>query len=291
MKKYLVILFLFSSSVALFAQEPTENAIDTLFQEREDVLNSITDTPLTIDLEAEEEEEEEEEDDKKKKRKRKVFYGLKTKKGFTSSGFGNKITIETFYYLKEFEKPDPYVRDIYWFDFKTRRIKIGGNIDPEYAGILHGPYKKIQNDEVVEEGIFFKGTKHGRWMKYGRMYDYLVVVDKSKYFKGWPKESKVSYYDKEAKKLQEVIPIEFGKKEGYYYYFHENGLVAVQGEYRNDVKVGKWVEYYQFRRKRKRVIQYRTDPYNEDFTPYIVQEWDKDGNLIYDREARMAKAN
>ncbi|MFW5759699.1 MAG: toxin-antitoxin system YwqK family antitoxin [Cyclobacteriaceae bacterium] len=286
---FFAILLSFILPAELLAQE--KDPIDTLFQDKEDILNSITDTPLTIDLEAEDEEEEEEEDDKKKKRKRKVFYGIKTKKGFTSSGFGNNITIETFYYLKEFEQPDPYVRDIYWFDFKTRRIKIGGNIDPDYAGILHGPYKKIQDDEVVEEGIFFKGTKHGRWMKYGRMYDYMVVVDKSKYFKGWPKESKVSYYDKDAKKLEEVIPIEYGKKEGNYYYFHENGMVAVQGEYRNDVKVGQWIEYYQFRRKRKKIIQYRNNPYDETFVPYIVQEWDQDGNLIYDREASMARMN
>lgn len=290
MKQLFISVLIMIVSLSAVAQEEKADAIDTLFQDKEDILNSITDTPLTIDLEAEEEEEEEEEDDKKKKKK-KVFYGLKTKKGYTSSGFGNNITVEFFHYLKEFEKPDPYVRDIYWFDFKTRRIKIGGKIDPEYAGILHGPYRKVQNDEVVEEGIFFKGTKHGRWMKYARMYDYMVVVDKSKYFKGWPKESKVSYYDKNAKKLQEVIPVEYGKKEGNYFYFHENGMVAVIGEYRNDVKVGKWVEYYQFRRKRKRIIQYRTDPYNENFQPFIVQEWDQEGKLIYDREARMARGN
>ena len=77
-------------------------------------------TPLTIDLDAEEEERVA---PKAKKRKKKVFYGLKTKKAFTKKGAGNKIETEIFYYLKDPEPLDPYVRDIYWFDFKRRQIK------------------------------------------------------------------------------------------------------------------------------------------------------------------------
>lgn len=256
---------------------------EAVFEEEEE-FNLITDTPLTIDLKAEEEEEEEEEDEKK--RKKNVYYGLKTKKGYTKAGFGNRITLEIFHYLKDYVEPDPYVRDIYWYDFKSRRVRISGKIDKEYAGILHGPYKKMVNEEVVEEGIFFKGTKHGRWMSYGKMYDYYIVTDKEKYYKGWPKESKVTYYDDNGEKLKEVIPVEYGIKNGNYFYFHENGLVGVQGEFRNDVKVGKWVEYYEFRRRRKREIQYRMDPYNEDFVPFIIREWDQSGEVIYDKEAR-----
>ena len=285
MNKYPLLLllcgFLFIR-IPAFAQEK-ENEEDSLFRQEE--LNPITDAPLTIDLDAEmEEEEEEDEKDKKKKRKKNVFYDLKTKKGYTKAGFGNNITIEIFHYLKEYKEPDPYVRDIYWYDFKSKRVRISGTIDKEYAGILHGPYKKIRNDKVVEEGIFYIGTKHGRWTSYGKMYDYYVLTDKNKYYKGWPKESKVSYYDREREKLKEVIPIEHDKKEGNYYYFHDNGLVGVQGEYKNDVKVGKWIEYYQFRRRKKREVQYRNDPYNENFTPYIIKEWNEDGELIYDVE-------
>jgi len=31
----------------------------------------------------------------------------------------------------------------------------------------------------------------------------------------------------ERKKLKEIIPIEYGERDGYYYLFHENGQVAV----------------------------------------------------------------
>ncbi|MGK7395151.1 MAG: toxin-antitoxin system YwqK family antitoxin [Candidatus Cyclobacteriaceae bacterium M3_2C_046] len=284
---FVVALFFYpalSQNIPENPENEKEEETEDVFQEEE--LDPITDTPLTIDLYDERDEEDDEEDeDKKKKKKKNVFFGLKTKKGYTKSGFGNKVKIEIFHYLKNYIEPDPYVRDIYWYDFKDKRIRVSGKIDKKYGGILHGPYKVIQNEQVVEEGIFYIGTKHGRWTRHGKMYDYYVLIDKQKYFKGWPKESKVSYYDRERKKLKEVIPVEYGNKEGNYFYFHENGLVAVQGEFRNDTKVGKWVEYYQFRRRRKREIQYRNDPYNDQFEPFISKEWDEQGNLIYDKEA------
>src|ERR1041385_9219308 len=52
---------------------------------------------------------------KKKKPKRKVFYGIKTKKGFTRKGFGDKdrMTLELFYVLKnKKEKFTGFSRDI-----------------------------------------------------------------------------------------------------------------------------------------------------------------------------------
>src|SRR4051812_3296248 len=104
---------------------------------------------------------------KKKKPKRKTYYGIKTKKGFTRKGFGEKTVIETFYYLKKHEKPTPFVRDIYWYDFTRREIRKTG-FDPKKGVLVHGPYKKVQGDLILEEGIFYKGTKHGRWMKYDR---------------------------------------------------------------------------------------------------------------------------
>jgi antitoxin component YwqK of YwqJK toxin-antitoxin module len=248
----------------------------------------FTDTPLTIDLDAEDEILEQREV-KKKKKKKNEYFGLKTRKGFTRSGYGNNVKIEMFNYLREYVEPDPYVRDIHWYDFKAGRIRISGKTDPKNAGILHGPYKVIQNNQVIEEGVFYKGTKHGRWTKFGRMYDYYILTEKKKYTRGWPRESKITYYDKEKTKLKEVLPIEYGKKEGYYFYFHENGLLAVQGEYKNDQKVGRWVEFYEYRRQRKREVQYRTDPYNNIFEPFIVKEWDRTGAVIYDKEEQERK--
>jgi hypothetical protein len=75
-------------------------------------------TPGTLDFKKEEEVEA----PKKKKVKKKVFYGIKTKKGFTRKGYGERVTYETFYFLKKPEKPQTFVRYIYWYDFTRREI-------------------------------------------------------------------------------------------------------------------------------------------------------------------------
>jgi len=213
-----------------FSQDNNTNERDGMF---------TIDTPITIDLG--EEQEEEAVELKKKKRKKNVFYGIKTKKSFTKKGFGDNVVTEIFRVLKEHEQPDPYVRDIHWLDYRRKSIKVGGKIDPKYGAILHGPYKKLKGNQIIEEGIFYKGMKHGRWMMHDKN---DLLMDKQKFYKGWPKESLVSYYDRERKKMKEIIPIEYGDKEGNYYYFHDNGRKAVQGEYKWDNKVGDWVEYY-----------------------------------------------
>ena len=241
-------------------------------------------SPLTIDL-GDEDEADEPVELKKKKRKKNVFYGIKTKKGFARSGFGDDQIIELFYYLKEFQEPDPYVRNTYWYDFKKRKIVNSRNINKKYAGILHGPYAKMMGDQLIEEGIFHKGTKHGRWMRFNK---YDILQEKKKWYKGWPKESKVAHYeDQEARKMREIIPIHYGEKDGEYYAFHENGQIAVIGEYKFDKKVGLWREYYVQRNRRKREVQYSEDPFEKESVSFISKEWDKGGNVIYDREKEI----
>ena len=83
-----------------------------------------------------------------------------------------------------------------------------------------------------------------------------------------------------------MIPIEYGKKEGYYYYFLPTGEMVVRGEYQYDKKVGTWTEFYQNRQRRKKEIEYAPDPWAENFDPYIAQEWDKEGKLIYERKKK-----
>jgi len=220
---------------------------------------------------------------KKKKPKKKVFYGLKTKKGFTRKGYGDKMTIELFYYLKKAEKPNGFVRDVYWFDFSRREIRrtTPAGFDQKKGVLVHGPYKRMMGGTVLEEGIFYKGTKHGRWMAHNR-FDQLE--DKEKYYKGWPKESIVTYYDPDKKtKVKEIIPMEYGEKEGFYYLLHENGQVAVRGEYRWDHKVNEWIENYP-NGKRKRVIAYAKDPFDELFRPYVRREFDENGKEIYSND-------
>ncbi len=206
---------------------------------------------------------------------------MKTKKGFTRTGYGDNVTVEIFHYLKDYQKPDPYVPEIYWYDFKRKTIRNTGQVDPKHGAILHGPYKKMIGDQVIEEGIFYVGTKHGRWTRYDKN---DVLIDKRKYYKGWPKESLVRYYENDPKHLKEVVPVQYGKKEGTYYYFHENGSVAVKGAYDNDVRVGAWTEYYDFRNRHKKEVQYTKDPYDQDFKPFISREWNRQGQLVYERD-------
>lgn len=239
------------------------------------------DTPLTLDLDAEDDAGDTLRSKKKKKTKKNVFYGRKTKKTFSKTGFGNSLVIEQFYYLKKHEAPDPYVRDVFWYDFKKKKITNNRNYDPDKSGILHGPYRKMLGDQVIEEGIFYLGMRHGRWVRFNR---HDILQDKEKFYKGWPKESKVTYWDNEKKQLKEVIPVQFGEKEGYYYAFHENGTLAAMGEYHFDQKVGIWREFYPERNRRKREIIYSDLPFDKQHSPVITKEWDRKGRIIYDRD-------
>ena len=241
------------------------------------------DTPASLDFQKEEEPVN---TTKKKKPKKKVFYGIKTKKGFTRKGVGERITYELFYYLKKSEKPQTFVRDIFWYDYTRREIRKTSTFDPAKGVLLHGPYEKRVGDVVVEKGIFYKGTRHGRWMRYNSRDS--TLLDKDKFYHGWPKESLVSYYDPtERKRMKEMTPIEFGEKEGFYYFFHENGQLAVQGEYQWDEKVGDWTEFYA-NGKRKKIVAYPKEPFDESMRPYVKAEWNDKGKEIY-RNNKMAK--
>jgi antitoxin component YwqK of YwqJK toxin-antitoxin module len=244
---------------------------------QEEDLKLTVDTPVNLDFEKEEEPIN---TPKKKKRKKKVFYGIKTKKGFTRKGVGERVTYELFYYLKKSEKPQTFVRDVYWYDFKRKEIrKTTLTSFKETDGVLlHGPYEKRLNTIVIEKGIFYKGTRHGRWLTYDRD---SVLKDKAKYIRGWPKESTVTYYDPQSrKKMKELTPVEYGEKQGYYYLFHENGQVAVQGEYAWDQKVGDWTEYYTTG-KRKKIVAYPKKAFDKEIRPYIKAEWNDKGKEIY----------
>lgn len=235
--------------------------------------------PLTFTVEKNEEDETY--TPKKKKEKKNVYYGLKTKKGFTTRGRGDREDLVLFNYLKDPQQIDKYVRDIYWYDLEKSQIRTRG-FDPQKGVLLHGPYSVRREDIIIEEGIFYIGTKHGRWV---RKTNQDILIDKEKYYKGWPKESLVKFYDPNTRtKIREIIPVEYGHKEGNYFYFFEDGTRAVTGEYKYDEKVGKWTSYYQNRRgRRKREVQYRKDPDNDKFVPYIIKEWNTAGKVVYDR--------
>lgn len=266
--RFLFVLFLFLPGLLAAQDEPAEP----------DDRPFTIDGAFTLDLN---QEEEPIANPKKKKPKKKVFYGIKTKKAFTRKGTGQRIVFETFYILKKPEKPQTFVRDVYWYDFVRKEIRKTAPIkfDSKTGILLHGPYKRfLLGGIVLEQGIYYKGTKHGRWMKYDKD---SVLLDKEKYFKGWPKESTLTYYDPfERKKVKEIIPVEYGEREGYYYLFHENGKPAVVGEFKFDRKVNDWIEYYP-NGKRKKIISYPKEPFDNTSTSYVRVEWNDKGKEIY----------
>src|SRR5690606_8443216 len=280
-KGIFAILCIGFASTGLFAQNKVYKfdrspvKADTVEVEELDLTGEST---ATINLEVEKDEEEEETVEVKKKRKKNVFYGLKTRKGFTRKGFGDREVITLFNYLKDYQDPNPYIRDVYWYDTESDQIKISSNINKNTARILHGPYTRLLGDQVIEEGIFYVGTKHGRWTEHNSN---DILMNKQKFIKGWPKESQITYYDPKGNHVKEVIPIEHGEEEGIYYYFHDNGQVAVMGEYQYGEKVGVWREFYKNRARRKKEIQYKKDPFERNFLPYVLREWDESGKLVY----------
>lgn len=281
MKKIILIVFSGLAGAGLYAQDG--ESVDQLFQTKYE-------TPLTIDMQQQEEEMKDPVEGKKKKKKLnpKIYYGIKTKRGFARTGYGDQALVELFHFLKDkdYVEPDPYCRDFYWYDFKKKKIVNSLKARQGYSGVMHGHYVKKLGEQVVEEGYFYKGMKHGRWVKYNR---HDILLDKEIYWKGFPKESRLAYYDFKRNRLMEVIPVHFGEREGEYFAYHSDGKLAATGVYRFDHKVGLWREYYNNQRI-KREVQYPEDPFDET-PPVILKEWDREGNVIYDRKKFEARAN
>ena len=184
------VIFVIAISI-LRVSQAQEEAIASLF--RVDY-----ETPLTIELKKASNSEDEviEPIQKKEKKKNpKIFYGIKTKRGFTKTGFSKNTVVELFHYLKfkDFEKPGKYTRSFYYYDFKKKKIVNSLRIsNPKNVGVMHGHYVKKLGEQVLEEGYFYKGVKHRRWVRLNRS---DILFDKKVYWKGWPEQSKLAFYD------------------------------------------------------------------------------------------------
>ncbi|MCS6823797.1 MAG: hypothetical protein NZ529_05835 [Cytophagaceae bacterium] len=238
---------------------------------------------------------------KKKKEKKNVFYGLKCRKGYTREGVGEKQIVQLFYVLRKNQPPSDYIDEIYVWDLtkaKVVAVKKDELATMKNYRILHGPYAKYQDGKHIETGIFYIGTKHGRWERYrwekiwwntenqeevlsakSKQDMIPILIDKVRYYKGLPREAQVSYYDFERKKIREVIPYVYGQKTGTYLYFSETGQLLIKGNYADGKKVGIWVEYFKDKNRKMRETQYPKDQYTEQ-EPIILKEWDERGNLI-----------
>ena len=220
------------------------------------------------------------EEKKPKKKKKNVFLGYRIKKGVARSGSGKNAVTEIFHYLREYKEPSAYAPAKYYYHTRRRKIFKGRTIDPKVSKILHGPYKKMQNGKVLEEGYFYVGTKHLRWEKYNK--DGLLL-GKTHFEKGFPRDAQITYYDAAQEKVKEVIPYVNGKAEGDYVKFRPDGLLEWEGEYENGRKVGSWIEYWPFRNRKRYEYRYAESGYDEPIEPYLYREWNKNNSLIYEK--------
>lgn len=271
------VMLFFNTSVSFGQEESPTTEVDSSGVEENRLLP--TSTPVLLFSDAEDELKEEKKK-KRKKKKKNFHFGEKTSRALIKSSFRDQVTYQFFNYTTRNKKPDPYIRDIFWYDTKNKAIKNGGFL-PSNGYLLHGPYEKRIGDNVVETGMYMYGTKHGRWMTFDTK---NILLDKKHYSEGWPKASRVTYYNRGERKIEKLTPIEYDLEEGNFFHFYPDGQVAVAGEYKFGERIGIWTEYWpreNDKTVKKREIQYQNEALNNTFQPYIRAEWDKEGNLIY----------
>ncbi|WP_221389574.1 toxin-antitoxin system YwqK family antitoxin [Dyadobacter sp. NIV53] len=224
-------------------------------------------------------------DRKRKKEKAKLakvqYEGIPMESMSVKFGSGERATVESFHILKEHKPLNPYVRatETRWYDTKSKRLSSALIKEKEKALPLHGSYKKYSGENLIEEGFYYMGLKDGRWAKYDTKFN---LIDKSVWNRGFPAEARITYYDSAHSQIKEVVPVTFGEVEGEFLEFYKEGQLMASGKYDEGKKIGRWVEYYQFRRQRKKEIQYPKSSWDDDFEPFVLREWDEKGKLLYD---------
>jgi antitoxin component YwqK of YwqJK toxin-antitoxin module len=212
--------------------------------------------------------EAEKESQRKPKKKKKVFLGEKIKRAYAKSGpKGRNQIVEVFYFLKYPMPLNDYAPAHYYYDTKKRRILKLAAAEEDLATlkILHGPYKKLQNNKVIETGYYALGTKHLRWERFDRN---GILLTKVHYEMGFPRDANVSYYGEDRSRINEVVPYVNGKLEGDYAKFLMNGQVDWRGQFENGKRVGVWTKYWGFRNRRHYEYQYAESGYDpEAFVP------------------------
>ena len=222
---------------------------------------------------------------KKSKKKKKAYFGMRVKRGFARQGKGKNQIVETFHYLREYKDPSPYVQDKHYFDVKKRKIFRAKALDPKKTPmlILHGPYTKQRGDVVIEQGYFFVGAKHLRWETFRPD---STLTQKIHYYKGFLRDSEISYYDAAKTKIKEVIPYQYGQVQGDYYKFYENGQLEWQGTYDKGRKVGTWINFYDFRGRRQYEFMYPETGFDAPAEPVLVKQYNRSGELVFENKEK-----
>ncbi|MBJ6107777.1 hypothetical protein JAO73_02060 [Hymenobacter sp. BT523] len=227
---------------------------------------------------------------KAKKKPKNVFLGEKMKKAFVKTGpKGRNQKIAIFYFLKYPKVLSDYAPAHYYYDTKKHKILKLAAVEEDATNlkILHGPYKVLQNNKVLETGFYALGTKHLRWETFDKN---GVLLTKTHYEMGFPRDANVSYYGEDRSKINEVVPYVNGKLEGDYAKFLVNGQPDWRGQFENGKRVGIWTKYWGFRGRRHYEYQYAESGYDPEVTePELVREYNRNATLIYDKEKNLDK--
>ena len=226
---------------------------------------------------------------KSRKKKKRIFLGERVKRGYVKSGpKGKNQIIEIFYYLRNFQQPNPLAPARYYFDPKKRRIfKAAGELDPTKDKVLHGLYKKMQNNQVLETGYFALGVRHLRWEKFDNKGS---LTAKTHYEMGFPRDANISYYDGGQTMIKEVVPYVNGKLEGDYVKYTADGKREWTGQFENGRRVGEWTNYWDYKNYRRYVLEYGESGYDPEVAePELIREYSHGGTVIFDKEKNLDK--
>ncbi|KAA9331456.1 hypothetical protein F0P96_14525 [Hymenobacter busanensis] len=217
------------------------------------------------------------------KKKKNIFLGDRIKKGYVKSGAkGRNQVIEIFYYLKVPKQPNAYAPAKWYFNPAKKRIyKDAADQDLTKVKVLHGPYKKMQGGKVIETGYYNVGTKHLRWERFTKD---NILVTKTHYEQGFPRDAQINYYDGAHTMVKEVIPYVDGKLEGEYASFKPDGQPDWTGQFENGRKVGTWTKYWGFGKRIHYVYEYGESGYEPETEPVLVKEYNRSRVLIYEKD-------
>ena len=232
--------------------------------------------------------EEEKAAQRKPNKKKKIFLGQRIKRGYFKTGTGKNQVTTIFYYLKNFQQPSAMAPAVYYYNPKKHKIfTANGELDPATEKVLHGPIKRLVNNQVIEQGYYAMGTKHLRWEKYDNKGG---LTAKTHYEMGFPRDANISYYDGANTLIKEVVPYVNGKLEGDYVRYTADGKREWTGHFENGHRIGEWTNYWDYKGYRHYVFQYGETGYEPEVAePELIREYSHGGSPIYDKEKKLDK--
>ena len=215
------------------------------------------------------------------------YANIKTDRRLGQYGSGNRSTVEEINVVKfvEDESLSAYAQEIWWFDPNQSRIVNSSIKENKTAQICHGPFKKIVNNVIVEQGFFYMGTKDGRWETFGPENE---LETKVYYERGFLAGSIITYHDDAKKKIKQVVPNFYGKTRGNYFSFYPSGNLKEDGKFDDSTRIGRWREYYEFGTggRLKKEWRYGKDKFDTS-EPILMVERDSQGKIIYQNNQKF----